>query len=180
MKLFSTKNLYTLSLATCALALLASVGSSTNATAATNSGVVESEKAIANLTPADEFQTAVNEDVETSDEQAFAGPWGHGGGRPGGGYGPRPVPRPMPAPYYPRPRPAPRPYPVPVPRYPYPRPYPYPVPAPAPQMISCYARSYANGLTYYGNAYNSIDAQNIALNECFRMTGMQCQPLGCQ
>jgi hypothetical protein len=69
-------------------------------------------------------------------------------------------------PRYPRYPREPRPY------RPYPRPYPYPV-------VTCYAQSSANGLTYAGSAYGAVAAQNVALNNCFNATGYSCVARGC-
>ncbi len=90
------------------------------------------------------------------------GGWGRPGpGRPGGGWG-RPGPG-RPGPGFPRPNP-------------YPRPYPQPYPQPAPTVV-CYAES-EYGQLYSARAYWANDAQQAALNECYRYN-RYCVERGC-
>lgn len=66
---------------------------------------------------------------------------------------------------------------------PYPRPIPRPIPVPyrpyPGRLFTCYAQSPANGLTYSGTAYLPSEAENIALNTCFSVTGYTCVAGGC-
>lgn len=85
----------------------------------------------------------------------------------------------------PGPRPMPRPMPRPIPRGPvwprtYPRPIPIPIPIPTPYpraIVTCYADN-EYGQRFSGWAYFASDAQQNALNECYRYSSI-CYSRGC-
>lgn len=85
--------------------------------------------------------------------------------------GPRSYPRPIPRPF---PRPIPRPYPR---TYPRPIPIPIPVPVPRPTSIACYADN-EFGQRFTGFGYWASEAQQNALNECYRFSRI-CYARGC-
>ncbi len=88
--------------------------------------------------------------------------------------GPRTFPRPYPGPYprgpFPRgpvyPRTYPRPYPIPV-----------PIPFPRPSSVMCYADN-EYGQRFTGWGYWASEAQQNALNECYRYSRI-CYARGC-
>lgn len=185
------KKIFALALA-CATVSVAMLGSSFAQT--------ESSERPKGLIPADVIEAQLQSDNVTADDttaddsaldeegvaiDSLRPGGGYHGGRPGGGYHPRPAPRPVPVPRYPSypsyphyPR---HPRPVPYPRYPRPVPYPVPYPAPIPgRLITCFAQSPANGLSYAGTAYSAYTAQDLALSACYNATGYECVAQGCR
>lgn len=173
------KNIFALTLVTCASVSLGVVGS-----AFANTNPVEAPR---DLMTAEALDAQLQADQVDSQNLAELGEIneldvvrpGHPGGYPGGhhgypGHG-------HPGHYYPAPRPIPH-YPHPHPHYPRPVPYPVPYPTPYPHrhLVTCYAQSPANGLTYSGTAYTAYAAQNQALDVCFNATGFECMSTGCR
>lgn len=120
--------------------------------------VMDQELADLGFTKENENQETQNLDMEMNGIVIRRGP---------GPRYPRPVPRPIPrGPIWPRtyPRPIPRPIPVPIP---YPR----------STLITCYADNEFNQ-RFSGWAYFASDAQQNALNECYRYSRV-CYARGC-
>ena len=67
--------------------------------------------------------------------------------------------------------------PVPIP-FPVPAPYPRPYPPPGPRFYQCFAQD-AYGRQFRASGYDTFGTQQMALNECFRVSNYGCVTTGC-